>query len=90
LTYDFSVIAENGARLLGLSLPVPSHHVMARGDRREEIFRDDRDRGSFLGYLSEGAERYRIKVLGLRRVGENLPQCNMRCIFNMERADFPS
>src|ERR1700680_3264417 len=38
------------------------HHVMARGDRREEIFRDDRDRGKFLGYLAEGAERYRVKV----------------------------
>jgi putative transposase len=35
---------------------------MARGDRREEIFRDDRDRSKFLGYLSEGAERYRVKV----------------------------
>jgi len=38
------------------------HHVMARGDRREEIFRDDRDRSKFLGYLSEGAERYKVKV----------------------------
>jgi REP element-mobilizing transposase RayT len=35
---------------------------MARGDRREEIFRDDQDRLKFLGYLSEGAGRYRIKV----------------------------
>jgi len=38
------------------------HHVMARGDRREEIFRDDRDRLKFLGYLSEGFERYRVKA----------------------------
>ena len=35
---------------------------MARGDRREEIFLDDRDRSKFLGYLAEGAERYRVKV----------------------------
>ena len=35
---------------------------MARGDRREEIFRDDPDRGKFLGYLAEGGERYRVKV----------------------------
>jgi len=35
---------------------------MARGDRREEIFRDERDRWKFLGYLAEGAERYRVKV----------------------------
>jgi hypothetical protein len=30
---------------------------MARGDRREEIFGDERDRWKFLGYLAEGAER---------------------------------
>jgi REP element-mobilizing transposase RayT len=35
---------------------------MARGDRREEIFRDDRNRWKFLDYLAEGAERYRVKV----------------------------
>ena len=35
---------------------------MARGDRREEIFRDERDRWKFLGYLAEAAERYRVKV----------------------------
>ena len=34
---------------------------MARGDRREEIFRDERDRWNFLGYLAEGAERYWVK-----------------------------
>jgi REP element-mobilizing transposase RayT len=35
---------------------------MARGDRREEIFRDDGDRWKFLGYLAEGAKRSRVKV----------------------------
>ena len=48
--------------LLGLSLPVPSTTSWRAEDRREEIFRDDRDRGKFLGYLAEGAERYRVKV----------------------------
>ncbi len=38
------------------------HLVRARGDRREEIFRDDRDRSKFVGYLSEGAERYKVEV----------------------------
>ena len=33
-----------------------------RAERREEIFRDDRDRSKFPGYLAEGAERYRVKV----------------------------
>jgi hypothetical protein len=37
-------------------------HVMGRGDRREEIFRDDRDRGKFLDYLAEGGERFRVKL----------------------------
>jgi putative transposase len=35
---------------------------MARGDRREEILRDDRDRSKILGYLAEGAERFRVKM----------------------------
>ena len=35
---------------------------MARGDRRKEIFRDDRDRWKFLAYLAEGAERHPVKV----------------------------
>jgi putative transposase len=38
------------------------HHTMTRGDRGEEIFRDDQDRLKFLGYLVEGAERYKVKV----------------------------
>src|ERR1700692_2009864 len=35
---------------------------MARGDRRKEIFRDERGRWKFLGYLAEGGERFRGKV----------------------------
>ena len=38
------------------------HHVTALGDRREEIFRHDQGRSKLLGYLTEGAERYRVKV----------------------------
>jgi putative transposase len=38
------------------------HHALARGDRGEEIFRDDQDRSRFLTYLAEGAERYKVKV----------------------------
>jgi REP element-mobilizing transposase RayT len=45
-----------------IEFPGAVHHVMARGDRQEEIFRDDRDRSTFLDYLAEGAERYRVKV----------------------------
>jgi putative transposase len=58
LTYDFSVIAEKGVTTFAGAV----HHFMARGDRREQIFRDERDRWKFLGYLAEGGERFRVKV----------------------------
>jgi hypothetical protein len=34
----------------------------ARAFSGRKIFRDDRDRWKFLGFLAEGAERYRVKV----------------------------
>ena len=46
----------------GIEFAGALHHAMACGDRREEIFRDNRDRMRFLGYLAEGAERYRVKM----------------------------
>jgi hypothetical protein len=45
---------------LGVTWAGAVHHVMARGDRREEVFRDDKDWSKFLGYLNEGAERYQF------------------------------
>jgi REP element-mobilizing transposase RayT len=60
-TYDFMVNREGVSRLPRIEFAGAVHHVMARGDRRDEIFRDDRDRSKFLGYLAEGAERYRVK-----------------------------
>jgi putative transposase len=33
------------------------YHVLDRGDRREEIFRDDADRKRFLDTLAEACER---------------------------------
>ena len=40
-------------RKLRVEYPGAIYHVMNRGDRREEIFRDDEDRLRFLGTLSE-------------------------------------
>ena len=60
LTYDFGVIKRRVSRPPRIEFAGGVHHIMARGDRREEIFRDDRDRWKFLGYLAEGAERYRM------------------------------
>ena len=64
LSYDFSMITENtekGSHDLLHGVCGWHTRVMARGDRREEIFRDERDRWNFLGYLAEGAERYWVK-----------------------------
>ncbi len=38
------------------------YHLIARGDRREAIFLDDKDRLKFLEYLEEGANRYEVLV----------------------------
>ena len=39
------------------------YHVMARGDRREPIFLDDKDRRIFLGTLAEACRRTGWEVL---------------------------
>jgi REP element-mobilizing transposase RayT len=41
------------ARKLRLEYPGAVYHVMNRGDRREEIFKDDKDRERFLETLGE-------------------------------------
>jgi putative transposase len=39
------------------------HHVTARGNRRAEIFRSDRDRSTFLRLLGEATRRYEWRCL---------------------------
>ena len=41
------------ARKLRIEYPGAIYHVMNRGDRREDIFRDDKDRESFIATLAE-------------------------------------
>ena len=41
------------ARKLRVEFPGAIYQVMNRGDRREEIFRDDRDRARFLETMAE-------------------------------------
>ena len=41
------------ARKLRIQYPGAIYHVMNRGDRREPIFKDDRDRTRFLETLAE-------------------------------------
>ena len=52
LTYDFGLIKEDGVTTSSDWFSGAVHHVMARADRREEIFRGARDRWKFLGYLA--------------------------------------
>ena len=41
------------ARPLRIQYPGAMYHVMNRGDQREDIFRADEDRHTFLGTLTE-------------------------------------
>jgi putative transposase len=45
------------ARELRVRYPGAIYHVMNRGDRREPIFSDDRDRLPFSGTLAEACEK---------------------------------
>ena len=45
------------ARKLRIQYPGAIYHVMNRGDHRERIFCDDRDRQIFLSTLAEGCEK---------------------------------
>jgi REP element-mobilizing transposase RayT len=46
------------ARPIRVEFPGAVYHVMARGNERREVFRDDRDRECFLDTLAEVVERY--------------------------------
>lgn len=45
------------ARKLRIQFPGAIYHVMSRGNRREDIFRDDLDRESFLKALADACEK---------------------------------
>jgi hypothetical protein len=50
------------ARQVRIEFPGALYHVMARGDRRELIVRDDEDRRTFVRTLGEGCERAGFRV----------------------------
>ena len=45
------------SRKLRIEYPGAMHHVMNRGDQREDIFRDDQDRQKFLSTLGEACAK---------------------------------
>ena len=46
------------ARLLRISFPGVFCHVTSRGNERKSVFKSERDREKFLGYLKSAAERF--------------------------------
>ena len=50
------------ARPLRVEFPDAAYHVMARGNERRSVFRDDVDRRRFLATLGELVERFGVRV----------------------------
>ncbi len=50
------------ARPLRIEYPGAYYHVMSRGNRQEDIFKNDYDREKFLDYLDILSERFSIKI----------------------------
>jgi putative transposase len=50
------------ARPLRIQYPGAVYHVTCRGNERREIFRDDKDRKTFLEILSQSIEIYNIRL----------------------------
>jgi len=50
------------ARPLRVEFAGAAYHVMARGNERKDIFRDDEDRRRFLDTLAEMVERFRVRL----------------------------
>lgn len=52
------------ARVARVVIPGMAFHVVQRGNHREAVFFNDRDREVFLSVLQEYAERYHLRILG--------------------------
>jgi putative transposase len=50
------------ARPIRVEFPGAVYHVMARGNERRDIYRDDRDRRRFLETLGQAVEQYGLRV----------------------------
>jgi len=59
------------ARKLRVEYPGAIYHVMNRGDRREEIFKDDKDRERFLATLGEVCAKTGWQVHGVCLMGNH-------------------
>jgi putative transposase len=59
------------ARPLRIEFPGAVYHVTSRGDRRELIFEDDRDRDGFLGVLGQAMARHEAQILAYCLMGNH-------------------
>ena len=59
------------ARPLRIEFPGAVYHVTSRGDRRESIFVDDRDRVLLLDVLAQASERFDAEVLSYCLMGNH-------------------
>ena len=53
-------------RSLRLELAGATYHIMARGDRREVIYRDDEDRRMQLAVIVHAQDRFEASLLAYR------------------------
>ena len=59
------------SRPLRVQYPAAIYHLMSRGDRREEIFRDDTDRRTFLSTLGEACDKTGWQIHALCLMGNH-------------------
>lgn len=69
--YVWRVNVLNMARPIRVEFPGAVYHVMARGNERRDIFRDDRDRERFLDTLAGAVERYGWRLHGYCLMGNH-------------------
>jgi putative transposase len=50
------------ARPLRIEYPGALYHITARGNEKRDIFRNDKDRERFLGYLETAVVRYNAVI----------------------------
>ena len=74
------------ARKLRVEYSGAIYHVMNRGDRREAIFRDDKDREVFLSTLAEACEKTRWKVLISIEPNKGSVHCRGRLVHNFGKS----
>ncbi len=74
------------ARPFRVELTGAVYHVIARGNERKAIFRDDRDREIYLERLAECRERFRLRILAYCLMSNHIHVAVERGPFPLSRA----